>query len=289
MCDSMRHESGIRNYELGNQKNSLPDSLFIIHYSPKGYALLLSVVITSAVLSAASALAGIVLSEIRQTREIGSAILALTSAESSIEEGLFILRKGGYELLQSDRSPFQYMPVTGCEPPEDFPTERVVWDGCSLRPFRIVENDFVAFPLTPSDTSQSMQITSWVPGADCGPIDVSRSWIEVASIAWNDENPATPPLFETSRRPYSYASDRDTRIPIPPHTVEVRVRALYCSIAGLNVDLPARVILRATRQEEGVLQTAEVAVPRAASVSGLFDFVIFSECELTKGLSGDRC
>jgi len=243
------------------------------------------VVITSAVLSAASALAGIVLSEIRQTREIGKAIVAQVAAESDIELGLFILRKGGHALLNTRESPFTF--TARCEDQDTSGT--VALQACEappLRPFPILENDFVAFPLPPSATASDMRITAWEPGSDCGS-DGSSSWIEVASIGWNAENPDSP-LFETVRHPYPY-SERLEVIPIPAHTVEVRVRALYCSIASLNVDLPARVILSATAQEEGVRQTAEVAVPRAASVSGLFDFVIFSECELTKGLSGDRC
>jgi len=239
------------------------------------------------VLSAASALAGIVLSEIRQTRAIGSAIVAQVAAEGAIEQGLFILRKGDYELLSGNDSPFTLTPQ--CEEPDTSSTAlRETCEAPPLRPFSIPENDFVAFPLSPSDATRSMQITAWDPGSECGSSDTSRSWIEVASIAWNTEDPANP-LFETTRHPYSYLSNRSDTITIPPHTVEVRIRALYCRIAGLNVNLPARVILRATAQEEGVRQTAEVAVPRAASVSGLFDFVIFSECELTKGLGGERC
>ena len=276
---------------------------FLILHSERGYALLLAVVITSAVLSAASALAGIVLSEIRQTREIANVITAQVSAESDIEEGLFILRKGGYEVLCPSpssggaASPFTCLPQSQCNTPTAAEAGNTACEAPPLRPFAIAENDFVAFPLSPSNIPGTFRITEWTPQSPsvendaCG-TDGARSWIEVTSIAWNDQDPANP-LFETSRHPYSYASDysesRVTDIPIPAHTVEVRIRALYCSIAGLSADLPARVILRATGQEGNVRQTSEVAVPRVASVSGLFDFVIFSECELNKGINDERC
>lgn len=232
----------------------------------RGYALLLAVVITSTVLSAATALAGIVLAEIRQTRDVGSAAIAQIRAENTIEEGLFLLRRGGYELLR------QWGDRDG----------RTVENTAPLQPFQIAENDFISFPVNADVSGGQMSITRWVPSADCAE-DGGESWIEVAAIAWDPALRGGP--FDTVRLPRSYQSDREAPVAILPNTVEIRVRALFCDIDEFNVDIPTRVLIRATADELGVRQTAEVAIPRAAPVSGLFDFVIFSECEIFKGLS----
>src|SRR3989344_4631086 len=120
----------------------------------KGYSLLLSVIITSAVLSTATALAGIILSEVRQTREVGDAIGAQLEAEGIIEEGLFVLRKGSYAMLRSENSPWAG-------------EGREVSDAAPLRPFRIEENDFISLPIESSSSSVRMQATRWVPSATC--------------------------------------------------------------------------------------------------------------------------
>ncbi len=242
----------------------------------KGYSLLLAVIITSAVLSTATALAGIILSEVRQTREVSYAIAAQITAEGEIEAGLFVLRKGSFELLQSN--PELWTSEEGHEAREESP----------LRPFRIEENDFISLPISSSD--RPMKITRWDPADTCEN-EGGESWIEVSTIAWDPENTTSP--FQTSHSPRAHSdyeqNDSVLEIPVPVHTVEIRVRALYCPIEAFNVDLPTRVVLRATATHGSVRQTSEVTVPRSTPVSGLFDFVIFSECELTKGVpvSGD--
>lgn len=239
----------------------------------KGYSLLLAVIITSAVLSTATALAGIILSEVRQTREVGDAIAAQITAEGDIEAGLFVLRKGSFELLQANEE--LWKSGAGHE----------AYEAPPLRPFRIEENDFISLPISSSDRPSTMKINRWDPGDTCEN-EGGESWIEVSTIAWDPENSANP--FQTSHSPRAhsdYAQNESVlEILVPEHTVEIRVRALYCAIEQFNVDLPTRVILRATATRGAVRQTAEVTVPRSTPVSGLFDFVIFSECELTKGV-----
>lgn len=228
----------------------------------RGYALLLAILITSAVLAGATALASIVLSEIKQTRDISNAIEARVMAESDIEQALFVLRKGGEDVLQ--------------RAPEHTGIEREVEARSPARPFVISENDFVSLPV-PSDFTGNITISAWGVAADCA----SSSWIEVSSITWDSG-------FSTDRHPYSLASDTPILFPVDPDTVEIRIRALYCDITSLEiVDLPSRISITSTAEVQNARQTVEVIIPRTIPAAGLFDFVIFSECGILKGVEGN--
>lgn len=237
----------------------------------RGYALLLALVIVSAVLSAASALARIVLSEIRQTRELISSIQAYSEAESINENALFIVRSS--ESVEEIR--------------DLLPAGVMVEEIQDAQYFSIADSDFVSLSVPFSSGRGIIQprIIEWTPSAECA----AQSWIEVTTIAWNQDASAGEDPFQIQRYPFSRASDFETvsssdiiQFPIGIPT-EMRIRALFCEINRLGVSgIPGRLRVVSRATERGVQQVLETHIPQRAPVSGLFDFVIFSEEEIVK-------
>lgn len=238
-----------------------------------GYSLLLATLITSAVLSAASLLAGVVVSEIRQTQEIASGIAAYVKAEEGIEKAIFMLRNTDLTLAEIEAK------LT------DVTLE------AETRPqyVDIKENDFASFSITPGTPISEVtpRIVKW-DLADTACV----SWIEVTTVGWDRSAGALEP-FNTSRSLYSRASDfvggvGGGSLTIPflatGDPVEVRVRALYCDIDQLGVEqIPGRVRIRGIGVEGRAKRSVETLIVRYPPLSGLFDFAVFSECSVVKG------
>jgi len=222
----------------------------------KGYTLLLAVVITATVLSAATALAGIVISEIRQTRDIVSGIKAYAKAEAGTEQALFMLRKSDLAL-------------------EDIHIDDVTIDEPNdPQYFSVAKGDFVSIPVSvDSEADIEVEVVpSWEVAEGCA----AGSWIELSTTSWGAGG------FSTYRHPYSIA-DIPISIFLNSKTVELRIRALYCDISKLTVsNIPGRVKVVSTAEEDNKKQAIETNLSRKAPVAGLFDFVIFSEEEIVK-------
>lgn len=226
----------------------------------RGYALLLAVLILSTVLAGATALANIVISGIRQTREVSNSIIAYAAAESDVEQALYELRK--QDLLPSSHGP------------ENGVTREVNVDQPAV-PYRIGENDFASLPVSPKFTG-NIAIPQWEVEQNC-----ASSWIEISRVGLGSGD-----ALSTDRAPHARTETTTTQpltINIPAGTIELRIRALYCDIERLSVaGLNSRVIIKSTAEVAGAKQAIEVTVPREAPASGLFDFVLFSEEDLTK-------
>jgi hypothetical protein len=50
-----------------------------------------------------------------------------------------------------------------------------------------------------------------------------------------------------------------------------------------QVAIPARIVLNSTGKYSTVRQAIRVTMPRRSPMSGLYDYVLFSECSLVKG------
>jgi len=233
----------------------------------RGYSLLLAVVITAAVITTATSVAGVVRAEIRQTREIEAAGRAYAQAESHIEEAIFLLRRAGLG-LDEVRSRVSEDVEIEPDPRPQF--------------FSIAENDFISLPLLPDSNRNRIEISQWLPGEDCS--TSGESWIEISRFRWNaDDGFSSAP---EDRRVLSHSAD-GVSFNVTDDTVEVRIRALYCDISGLTVEgAPVRLRILSRARSGNVIQSVEAVLPHSAPVAGLFDFVLFSECELVKGLSG---
>lgn len=226
----------------------------------RGYALLLAVLILSTVLAGATALANIVISGIRQTREVSNAIIAYAAAESDVEQALYVLRKDKQDPLPDVN--------------DSDGLTRAVQVTQPIIPYRIAENDFVSLPM-PAGFTGDIKIPVWEAEQNCA------SWME---ISFTTLDLATGIVTDTLRHARPLA-DAPLSIQPPANTVGLRLRALYCDISALtvnNLTIQSRVIIKSTAEVAGAKQAIEVTVPREAPASGLFDFVLFSEEDITK-------
>lgn len=227
----------------------------------RGYALLLAVVITSAVLSTASALAGIIIAEIRQTRQTSGAIAAYVRAEEATERAIFLLRQSDTPLDD----------LTGIS------EGTMIARDNARQHFSIRENDFVALPIPQDEVFTTPRIVGWEIDSECA----HASWIEVTTITWEGDE------FNSRRQPYPLSAEESGNINalFPEGTpVEMRIRALYCDIRDLEIEnIPGRYRIVARGKQGDVVQAIETFITRKPPASGLFDFVLFSECEVIKG------
>lgn len=224
----------------------------------RGYALLLAVLILSTVLAGATALANIVISGIRQTREVSNAIVAYANAESDVEQALYELRKN------------EQLPIADNNDADG--VTREVQETQPIVPYRIAENDFVSLPVPPN-FSGNIEIPQWEAEPNCA------SWLEVSFVNLDLANDTVQDTLRQTQ-PLTNAS---LTITPPSGALEMRLRALYCDIERLEVNgLTSRVIIQSTADVAGAKQSIEVTVPREAPAAGLFDFVLFSEEDLTK-------
>lgn len=240
--------------------------------SPRGYTVLLAVMITSAVLAAATALAGIIISEIKQTRDISNSIQARSYAESDLEQAFFILRKAGNDALKAGEFTIG-------------DTVRNIQDIAPQFPFQIPENDMIALSVPYNfedtviigDSTRNLKIEPpWTTeDPDC------PSWVEISRVKWDG-------VFTIDRQPYPRPQGDVLRIPIEQNTVELRIRALYCGISSLTVgNLSSYKRIQSRANFKGVQQFIQAIIPNTTPISGLFDFVVFSECNLAKSSNPD--
>lgn len=250
------------------------------HYKQSGYSLLLAVLLTSTIIVSAVALARVVVLNLRQVQNIDRSISAYSAASSGIEKDLFLIKKANLNLTGTSQT---------SQVGDATVTVTVQQSGDAS--FGIAENDFAVLDLPASHALTSMQISS-------GDDNCPGAWLEVSLAAWD----ATNGFEQLSRQPYSLSSDfsgpgHSISIDLPTNTItQVRLKALYCDIAkitvyGIRVDgqtepLPSRLTIKAVGEYGGAVQALQAAVLEKSPLSGLFDFVVFSECPLLKGEIG---
>jgi hypothetical protein len=114
------------------------------------------------------------------------------------------------------------------------------------------------------------------------------------SIAFHGDSPAFTFLHASPQ-----VIDNDFRSDL---AYRVRLRAKVCDIAdlaitayqndnagGAVVPIPSRVAVESTGTFGTARQSVELRLPRLQPLSGVFDYVVFSQCSLLKGVSGPAC
>ncbi|KKU12651.1 MAG: hypothetical protein UX17_C0042G0002 [Parcubacteria group bacterium GW2011_GWC2_45_7] len=256
-----------------------------------GYSLLLALLITASVAAASSALARIIVAEIRQTRFVDNAIVAQAAAESGGELGLFLLRKTNYFnnplIAEAILSPISIDTAGGIR------ASVVVRPTETLPVFTIRQNDFISFAIPNTSRAPHQINIAWRP---LDPVACGSSWIEVAQTVWDPEDFST--TYNAWRQPYSAPARATETVAVPlflrsrggPRALaveELRIKALYCDIAELRItpsELSSRVTINAIGEYRDSKQAFNIVAPRSAPLGGLFDFVLFSESELKKGV-----
>jgi hypothetical protein len=273
----------------------------------KGNVLLLSLLVMAGIMTAGLGIGAIILNEIKQSRNIDFSALAYYAAETGVEQALYKLRKeeavlncpagicdaNGFCTLGDNES---CLKNSGNLSNSSF-WNRVVTDKEWQIYGKIKKDETLQVDLYDPDGTSSAGVESlkiqWTP--QCVAPAVSN--LEVGYIAWN---PATGWSADTEKR-FKYSS---LVAPVTNNgfgaakSYRVRIKSLYCDAANVTVtawgndnaavpqvQIPARVVLNSTGQYGNLRQAIKMTMPRKSPMSGLYDYVLFSECSLVKGES----
>jgi hypothetical protein len=275
----------------------------------RGSVLLLALLVMSGVLIVGASLGTISVLNLRQARVIDDAVIAFAAAETGAEQTLYQLRRVGASSSALSGAPdhddstiLSGVPMGNgsrwsrtlastestifASIPEDRSYEVVLWD-----------------PETPADPAGVESLTfSW--DDDCG----GTSGLEVLATGWD---PGAAGGFSPDVA-FHGDSPALTFLHLDPRVIDndfqaglayrVRLRAKNCDVSNLaitaysadnaggsQVPIPSRLAVESVGTYGTARQALELRLPRLQPLSGAFDFVIFSQCSLLKGVAGAPC
>jgi len=270
-----------------------------------GTALLLALIVMSALVAGGVAIGTVIVNEIRQARQLDQAIIAHYGAESGAERLLFFWRETRDNNLFTQGCPLSAV---------DNDKSQVGWN-CSLNPgtlqqlsFNLSQYQVEEFPLyNPNDLSVGKDFQSAVISwSDADASNLYDPWLEVTLLEW----PRSPSVnFASSKniikRVFKCSPTSGATCDIitmndfsPSNSYIVRLRALkddvenvtikfFSSDNGVGNPIDFSDYIRVadfTGDYRGVKQGVRVRFPVVEPSSSMFDFVLFSEESLLKSL-----
>lgn len=260
----------------------MPDNLTQLK-SEEGSLLLMSILILSGMITAATSFGVISLSNLRQSILVDNGIAAFYAAESSVEDGLYELRKN--ETAVAGLAPSGSLSNGGTWTRTVATTIQSLTKG-------INENDVWEISLYDPDASLS-SLGSAVGSLKLAWTGSGSEWIEVQITPWATSGTLGAPTTQT----FSAASNPAT-VNLQDSTTtlyRVRIKALYSNVtsmtataySGLNlggtqVNIPAHITMYATGAYSRANQVVRAQMPHRSPLSGQFGYVLFSEQDLIK-------
>jgi len=275
----------------------------------KGSVLLLALLVMSGVLIVGASLGTISVLNLRQARVIDDAVIAFAAAESGAEQTLYQIRRVGASSSTLNASPDHDDSVIDSGVPL---SNGARWSRS------LASAEMTIFAAIPED--RSYEVVLWDPETPSSPAGIESltfawddlcggtSGLEVLATGWD---PAASGGFNPSVA-FHGDSPALTFLHIDPRVIDndfmaakayrVRLRAKNCDIfnlaitaysadnaAGVQMPIPSRLAVESVGTYATARQAMELRLPRLQPLSGAFDFVIFSQCSLLKGVSGSPC
>lgn len=281
-----------------------------------GSALLLAFLIMTAILSSVLYISRLSLRQITQSKSNDNANIAFYGAESGNEQAVYYIRKKQeIDVEDLNMRELGYMPGSGTE------DSKIIRDVSTTSPsinIGLKKNDFFQFDMFDSaNFSQSSDLSyleiSWED--NCSTEESSNSsWIELTANQWSHSSDgsvnwdeSTHHIFKSllNNPPYSGnsaiksvgGSDFD-----PTKIYQFRIKALFCDIYNLTIKAfgknketgdPEQLLFKNVYviktvgqypgdSRGGNKQALSVILRNRDPLSGLFDYVIFSEQSLVK-------
>ncbi len=258
--------------------------------------LILALLVLSAIMAASVGLGSIIISGIRQARSIDNSIVAYYAAESGVEESLYKSRKREADVASdiantdTELSNEAYWEI-GSYNEEASDTE----DKFSL--YELPEDRFVQFEVY--DTGQGEIQSLRIKGEN----GEASSW---AQITWFGRTMAGE-LSDIKIEQFPLNSEEGrvvdlSSVGLQYDAYRVKITALYDDINNLEITghidragtepeggtpLPSRIVVLVGGIYRNSKQVLKFAMPRRSPLGGIFDFVLFSECSILKGLEGN--
>ena len=275
----------------------------------RGSVLLLALLVMSGVLIVGASLGTISVLNLRQARVIDDAVMAFAAGESGAEQTLYQIRRVGATSAALNADPDHDSSISVSGPPMQNGSR---WS-------RTLEaTETTVFAAIPKD--RSYEVVLWnpeTPAAPAGVESMTFAWddtcggtsgLEVLSAGWD---PAASGGF-TPDVAFHGDSPALTFLHLDPRVIDndfmsgkayrVRLRAKTCDIfnlaisaysadnaGGSQVPIPSRLAVESVGTFGTARQAMELKLPRLQPLSGAFDFVIFTQCSLLKGVTGAPC
>lgn len=246
----------------------------------RGNVLLFALLVMTTVIVGSVGLGSLIMSSLQQTKTMDNGIVAYYAAESGVEDALYVGRKGGGDL------------------PVDVTDPVTLSNGASWTRTVASAEDVLYFELA-KDTGT--EITLYDPddiGAASGIARVTVDWddscegcsmLRASMVGWD---PGSPVTWTPNAQTFTYGGGTAS-ISLGGKLSKLRLRAMNADLENIRVraydadggqvPLPGRVVVDAVGDIANVQQKLTVTMPRRVPLTGIFDFVIFSECSLVKG------
>lgn len=265
----------------------------------------------SGVLIVGASLGTISLLNLRAARVIDDAIVAFSAAESGAEQSLYQIRRVGASATELNADPDH---DDGTDITGPAMTNGSSWSR------NVTTDETTLFTSIPEN--RTYEIVLWDPESPGSP-----AGIESLAFAWDDECGGTSSIevLATGWTPgggtflptlgFHGDSPSLTFLKAEPEVVDnafsaalayrVRIRAKNCDIfnmgvtaydadngsagAGSVVPIPSRISVTTTGDFSSARQGMQFTLPRLQPLTGVFDYVIFSQCSILKGVTGSFC
>ncbi len=289
--------------------------------SARGSVLIMTLIITSGILVIGMELSTIVMSTIRQARNLDRATFARYAAESAIENGLYqlrverasTLRSTSETLLQSSigTTEWSYAQADGLIDPTKFNTTIPLFSK-SYAP----RDTVMQFSLYTTDEEGTHAVSNiktlrvtWEEQASC--VDENQSpGIEMSILAWSGgavdwSSASVQKVFiQPGEGDPAHIAEADLSAmvvesdPAKPALstlpLLVRVKPYFCDVSGITISLPdpddpAKTVaipnyflLNPTGKTGPITESLSAIVPAQSAIADIFDFALFSEEQIIK-------
>lgn len=293
-------------------RNALPKQHL---HDMRGSALLISVIVASALLVVGVEVSMFVTSTIRQARSIDQALVASYAAESGVETALHQIRKEGRTTLRTDTqstSPLYALDARDAAwtfkkgadiDPEKFTTNVSVLTKKYLGQQEALDlHLYIADDSGFSSVTSRMQdmIISWKAPSTCSDTG-NLPWIETTAVTW----PLTSSVVQWStssvQKNFQQAAEgtQSVTVPlaqlIPPDQtlasvgLSLRIKPFFCALHDVSISFPDKdnpsslvpipnyVRIAPMGTFGNAQRPSQVIATQKNGVSGIFDFVLFSE------------
>jgi hypothetical protein len=276
----------------------------------KGVVLIYALLVIGLFSAIALTVSLVIINELRLTSSSTDGVLAYYAAESGIEQGLYGVkakRNEGVTSLSVTVALVSGYSSNFISNNASFNDDQTSYESSLIVDRSMAENEIVQADYYDVDSPLDPKITPLEDSRLVDHITVTNaganpdSWAEVSWIGWDGNG-----LLITSSSAKKIIGPTDltngwtislsslyTSGPVPVG-YRFRVRALFGPLASLTVqpfntvkaitDFPSQVVIKSVGKRNSFKQALTAAVPWRLPLSGLYDYVLFSEGELTKNI-----
>lgn len=268
-------------------------------YKQNGTVILLALLVMTGMITIGLATATLVLNEIQQSSQLDKSMVAFYAAESAVEKGIYQVRKQEFVTGEEEKilpNNASYLMIT--DDAEDYLVTNLLKD-------QTLQLDlYIPGSLLPLDSPVKSLGFSWS--------DDPGSWLEVRWVAWTTLGVLNPEVTGAERgKKIPPGDDQIINLDVNDYLYKVRITARYADVSNLEIvaydqvnpnptdcgtpgpgsdcqtPIPGRIKIKGlgeypNNSPSAAKQAILVTLPQISPLSGLYDYVIFSEDPVVK-------